>query len=223
MNGYNRFEAPREREVYTSVPPEQQNGDFSRKNGERSRLIKRVALIIAIILLAFVLLNLLKAVLLNPLSELRLRTAIFESCRITIVSRQIGGSYARNESVVKVDGNIFSVETNFGEPKYYEIENGKTYCYEKNFLGNWQRSEVFTDADERRITERLLDPSSYERVPGRLAAWQLRDGVDVGYYSNVELRRKGGKITISVSVGLSSVTFTFDRIGITDVDLPNED
>lgn len=216
MNENNQFNIPRARTEVTEPTPE----NFDTLDNVRASRDYLFLKIIAIVLASLLLTLFLRSVFINPMAEFTFSTGIAQSCRIRIVSE---GLYSdlRKESVVKVDGNLISIDDN----KYYEIGGNTVYEHYQAFNGTWITNNIVGEAFELggdSATQNLFNYKSYEKKPGKIFAWQIKQGVDVGDFRNVELTRKGGKTVIIAYVEMTKITITLDRIGRTKVDTPWE-
>ena len=221
MNDFNRFNYPKERtETRASVLecPDKDVRDYKHRS---HRTIK----IVAIILLSLIVLYLLNTIFINPLRELNFKIAIGNSCRLRITVQQ-PNRYEETISI-KADKNLISIKENRGQEKYYEIDGDDIYELVQDNTGSWKKIKrndfMEFHNDEYKALENILDPNNYERADGKLFVWTVKEGVFVGSYRNIELKRRLGKTTITVMNGFTRLTFKFDRIGFADVDMPKDE
>lgn len=215
MNEFNDFDSPR---AYNDgSAPTLEN--FDKLDNMRASRDYRFLKIIAIVLASLLLCWFLKDVFISPLAELNLRTAVAGNCRIRIVAEVLYSSI-REETTVKVSRNLFSLD----DEKFYELDGDTVYEHYKGFGDTWETKKISKATFEMDIdyseTSALLDTKNYERKKGSLFTWQIKDGVDIGDFRTAELTRKGGKILIIAYAGMTKVTITVDRIGLTRVDTP---
>jgi hypothetical protein len=216
--------------VGAPFPPGQEGPVFDRPIREKKH--SRAIRIAVWVLLAALALYLLYAVLVHPINKVKLQFFLAQSGRISVAVQR---GPASGEATVRIDGNLISItpEQGFAGTQYYEVDGEQLYYYRQGLNGEWDRIALeesilqIGSGDGFAIkTDALLDRSNYERVPGKLLVWRIRDGVDVGGIEDVELCRKNGKVTITASIAseyLSYITLTFEYIGFTVVDPPWEE
>jgi hypothetical protein len=138
-----------------------------------------------------------------------------------------GGGMA--DAKIKVDGNLISVEDRYGGAKYYETDGERIYTYESE-NGEWKRKDTGKseipigtgDGASISISE-LLDKKNYERVEGKMFEYRARES-ELGGLRDVKFSRVDGKYRITGTIENGyydiSISFTFERIGMTRVTPP---
>ena len=184
--------------------------------------------ILVFILAIFFALYLLYAVFVHPVNKLNFRLLLQKNCTMTMrVSMRHGLGYASGQTTMYLDGNLFAVaEVNSKDPHtfvYIEMADDKITVHDF-VLGDWYHMDyeeyLFINggsADSVDDFQKLFDRRNYERVRGKLFAWEIKDDVDMGTIYDVQFRRKLGKFTITWKEFETEYTVIFESFGWADL------
>ena len=186
-------------------------------------LLKIIALVLAValvVVLAF-------SIFVHPIDKLKLALALGKNCEINMVAY---GAFDKEEIIIKVDKNYFSMKiVGSQDEEYYLVKGDTVYKYEQDKNGEWEKVLFDEDLLEDGLDfEVLFDRRNYERVKGWGSVWRLKEGVAFGDYDTVEFCREKGKYKINAtdaySIGNTTyymrLTITIGNIGKTEVTLP---
>ena len=218
MNDYNQFQFPKTHPENSIPQYDNINYNKITRKIKHTSFKKTTAIILLIVIVVTFIACFIKDIVVNPLKELTYITDITHSCRIKLVEKS---KYASSSAIAKIKEKSFSIKINGSHPKYFEFQNNTVYQLHKNPNGEIEKEEYTPDRSNSRTINAILDYNNYERRPGKLFSWRLKEGVDVGDLYNVSLERKMGKITITAYYNYTDpgtfnktsakVTFTFDR------------
>lgn len=172
--------------------------------------------VIAPVLFVLLIVYFLYAVCVHPIDKLNLRLGLSQNCIIKLSAQAYTGIYFQMVSgVIMMDGDLIAVgEDEDDDPTsfvYYEVEGDRVTMYDYSYW--WIISEV----DKGELGDdgmlKLFDSKNYERVPGKLFKWQLKDSVKIDSIYGVRFERIMGKFTFTFRSDGVEYTMTFKSFG----------
>ena len=105
-------------------------------------LLKIIAIVLAVVLLVVLAFS----IFVHPIDKLKLALALGKNCEINMVAY---GAFDKEEIIIKVDKNYFSMKiVGSQDEEYYLVKGDTVYKYEQDKNGEWEKVLFYIDVSK---------------------------------------------------------------------------
>lgn len=189
---------------------------------------KKISLLLAILICCTIFVTAVSCNSTNKITKMEEKLNKADSYKIEITMDNIP-MFGKATMTMKIEGNKTFTSGMFGESDIFTEEvNGKTYQYfEVDDV--WYKEEIKEEKDDEEesifsddFIESLFDAEKYEAVKGEKNTFVLKEGEEIDGISDVKVVVEKDALTILGVVEGFDVSFVFDGINKTKVNLPKD-